>query len=81
MGSVDSNDSNSDGDEPNDEELEAQAERDKDCDASDEAEIQDLSKEVEDNDWFFVGAADGALGHSALLKVCLLFGLEVAMLV
>jgi hypothetical protein len=54
-------------------ELEAQAEVDKDREASDDAEIQDLAKEVERDIRFIVGAADAALGRSALLKVCLCF--------
>jgi hypothetical protein len=57
-------------DELDDEELEAQAELDKDREASDDAEIQDLAEEVERDAQFFVGAADSALGRSALLKVC-----------
>ena len=63
-----------DSDEPDDEDLEAQAECDKDREASDQAEIQDLAKEVERDARFFVGAADTALGRSALLKVRLPFG-------
>jgi hypothetical protein len=55
-------------DDPDDEELEAQAEVDKDREASDAAEIEDLVREVEEDVQFFVGAADGALGCSALLK-------------
>ena len=57
-------------DELDDEELEAQAELDKDHEVSDDAEIQDLAKEVERDAQFFIGAADSALGRSALLKVC-----------
>ena len=37
---------NSDDEEPDDEELEAQVEVNKDCEASDNAEIQDLAQEV-----------------------------------
>ena len=71
----------SDDDEPDDEELEAQVEVDKDHEASDDAEIEDLVQEVENDVHFFVGAADVALGCSALLKVCICFecwlGLEI----
>ena len=71
----------SDDDELDDEELEAQAEVNKDREASDDAEIEDLAQEVENDVRFFVGAADVALGRSALLKVCICFecwlGLEI----
>ena len=59
-----------DDDEPDDDELKAQAACDKDHEVSDDAEIEDLAKEVENDARFFVGVADGALGRLALLKVC-----------
>jgi len=46
---------------------------DKDREGSDDAEIEDLAQEVKNDVCFFVGAADIALGHSALLKVCICF--------
>ena len=58
-----------DEDELDKEDLEALAEVHKDCEASDDAEIQDLAKEIERDVHFIVGAADAALGRSALLKV------------
>jgi hypothetical protein len=72
---LDTDEDEDDQDELDEEELEAQAKVNKDHKASDDAEIQDLpvAKEVERDIRFFVGAADVALGHSALLKVSLCF--------
>ena len=55
--------------EMDDEDLEAIKETDKDREASDEAEIQDLSQEVDEDMQFFVATAERKLGEAALLKV------------
>ena len=70
---LDTDEDDEDEDKLDEEELEAQAKVDQDCEASDDAEIQDLVKEVERDICFIVGAADAALGCSALLKVWLCF--------
>lgn len=56
-------------DEMDDEELEAANETDKDRQASDDAEIQDLAREVDEDARFFVSTAERKLGEAALLKV------------
>ena len=66
---LDTNEDDEDEDKLDEEELEVQAEVDQDHEASDDAEIQDLAKEVKRDIHFIVGAADAALGCSALLKV------------
>jgi hypothetical protein len=57
-------------DEMDDEELEAANEVDKDRQASDNAEIQDISRDVDFDSRFFVSMAERKLGEGALLKVC-----------
>jgi len=56
-------------DELDDEDLEALAEIDKDRQASDEAEIQNLAREVDEDMRFFVATGERKLGEAALLKV------------
>jgi hypothetical protein len=58
-----------DEDEIDDEDLEAAKEMDKDRQASDEAEIQDLAQEVDEDMQFFVATGERKLGEAALLKV------------
>ena len=70
---LDTDEDDEDENELDEEELEAQAKVDQDHEASDDAEIQDLAKEVERDIHFIVGAANAALGRSALLKVWLCF--------
>ena len=54
-------------DEPED--LEGDEEIDEDWRASDEKEIEELGKEVDENIPFFVGTGDLELGWSAMTKV------------
>ena len=56
-------------DEMDDEDLEAMKEMDKDREASDKAEIQDLSWEVDEDMWFFIAMGERKLREVALLKV------------
>ena len=58
-----------DEDEMDNEDLEATKEMDKDCLASDEAEIQDIAQEVDEDMRFFVATGERKLGEAALLKV------------
>jgi hypothetical protein len=58
-----------DEDELDEEDLEAEKETDKDRQASDDAEIQDLAREVDEDLRFFVATAERELGEAALLKV------------
>jgi hypothetical protein len=58
-----------DDDEMDDEDLEAANEIDKDRQASDEAEIQDLARDVDEDMQFFVATAERKLGQAALVKV------------
>lgn len=51
------------------EELEADEEVDEDRRASDEKEIEEVGKEVDEDIRFFVGASDLELGRSAMVKV------------
>jgi hypothetical protein len=44
-------------------------EMDKDCEVSDEAEIQDLSWEIDEDMWFFVATEERKLGEAVLLKI------------
>ena len=52
-----------------DEDLEATKKTDKDRQASDEAEIQDLAQEVDEDMQFFVATGEHKLEEAALLKV------------
>jgi hypothetical protein len=51
-------------DELDDEDLEAMKEMDKDHEASDEAEIQDLSQEIDKDMRFFVATGEQKLGEA-----------------
>jgi hypothetical protein len=57
--------------EMDNEDLEALEEMDKDCEASNDAEIQHLAQEVDEDMQFFVGTGEWKLGEAALLKVCM----------
>lgn len=56
--------------EIDDEDVEAANEIDKDREACDDAEIQDISRDVDFDRRFLVSTAERKLGEGALLKVC-----------